>query len=66
MSRPSPARSAPVSVELASLRLDGSPRLEGENQAHIHMLAELGGGLPPIPVHRTSMRVLDWSWPEDA
>jgi ParB-like chromosome segregation protein Spo0J len=50
---------APVAVELASLELDGSPRLEGESEAHIRMLADVGGGLPPILVHRQSMRVLD-------
>jgi hypothetical protein len=59
MSKPYPVGSAPVNVVLAVLNLDGWPRLKGESQAHIQGLAEVGGGLPPILVHRQSMRILD-------
>jgi hypothetical protein len=59
MSKLYPVGGAPVSVVLAVLHLDGSPRLKGESQAHVQRLAEVGGGLPPILVHRQSMRVLD-------
>lgn len=36
-----------------------SPRLQGEDMEHIHALAEVGDGLPPILVQRTTMRVID-------
>jgi hypothetical protein len=52
-------RTGPVVVELAGLELYGSPRLCGESEAHIRMLAQVEGGLPPVLVHRQSMRVLD-------
>lgn len=49
---------------LARLRIDSlvpadSPRLEGEDSAHIVSLAEIGEQLPPIVVHAPSMRVID-------
>ncbi|MEV0259155.1 ParB/RepB/Spo0J family partition protein [Streptomyces sp. NPDC050732] len=36
-----------------------SPRLVGENVDHIRVLAESGADLPPILVHRVTMRVID-------
>jgi ParB-like chromosome segregation protein Spo0J len=42
-----------------SLRSGGSPRLEGEDKAHIARLAESEGPLPPILVDRRTMRVID-------
>jgi ParB-like chromosome segregation protein Spo0J len=48
-----------VPVDLESLVLDGSPRLDGECEAHIRLLADSGAELPPILVHRQTMRVLD-------
>jgi len=49
---------------LARLRMDSlvhadSPRLEGEDSAHIASLVEVGEQLPPIVVHTPSMRVID-------
>lgn len=40
--------------------LDGdSPRLSGVNHAHVARLTECGAPLPPILVHRETMRVID-------
>jgi ParB-like chromosome segregation protein Spo0J len=36
-----------------------SPRTEGENADHAQVLADSGGVLPPITVHRATMRVVD-------
>ena len=36
-----------------------SPRLDGENEEHIHILAVSQTPLPPIVVHRHTMRVID-------
>ena len=36
-----------------------SPRIDGENGARVQMLAELDSPLPPILVHRDTMRVID-------
>ncbi|MEU8958558.1 ParB/RepB/Spo0J family partition protein [Streptomyces sp. NPDC048518] len=36
-----------------------SPRLVGENLDHVRVLAESGADLPPILVHRATMRVID-------
>jgi ParB-like chromosome segregation protein Spo0J len=36
-----------------------SPRLDGIDEAHITLLVESGAELPPILVHRRSMRVID-------
>lgn len=36
-----------------------SPRLDGEDISHIRSLAELEKNLPPVLVHRTTMRVID-------
>lgn len=48
-----------VEVPIDSLVLAGSPRLIGEDVAHIRALAETGETLPPILVHRPTMRVID-------
>lgn len=47
-------------VELRTLRFDLSPRLTGENTEHTKLLAEVAAELlPPILVHRETMRVID-------
>lgn len=46
-------------VAIASLELDGTPRLDGQNEAHVRLLAETDAVLPPILVHKDSMRVVD-------
>jgi ParB-like chromosome segregation protein Spo0J len=46
-------------VSLESLCVDGSPRAAGESDEHIRMLADVTAELPPIIVHRPSMRVVD-------
>jgi ParB-like chromosome segregation protein Spo0J len=48
-----------VTIDMSSLRLDGSPRLDGESEAHIQLLADAASELPPILVDRATMRVLD-------
>jgi ParB-like chromosome segregation protein Spo0J len=48
-----------VAVPVSSLRPGRSPRLEGEDQAHIARLAESETPLPPILVSRRGMRVID-------
>jgi ParB-like nuclease domain len=48
-----------VQVPIGLLRNADSPRLSGENIAHIGLLAETDATLPPILVHRRTMRVLD-------
>ncbi len=49
----------PVSVGIDSLVLSDSPRQAGEDPAHTRMLADLAEALPPIAVHRPTMRVID-------
>jgi ParB-like chromosome segregation protein Spo0J len=46
-------------VPCASLKAADSPRLDGESLDHIAVLAENGVHLPPIVVHRQTMRVID-------
>ncbi|GAA3804826.1 ParB N-terminal domain-containing protein [Streptomyces phyllanthi] len=48
-----------VSVPMLSLRPADSPRLNGEDKAHIMRLAEAETPLPPILVDRRSMQVID-------
>ncbi len=50
---------AVVTVPVLSLRPADSPRLNGEDKAHIARLAELETPLPPILVDRRTMRVID-------
>jgi ParB-like chromosome segregation protein Spo0J len=47
------------SIPLAALRPADSPRLVGEDDEHIRVLAEPDRPLPPILVHRQTMRVID-------
>jgi hypothetical protein len=46
-------------VPIDSLQVADSPRLSGENVEHTRVLAEAGAALPPIIVHRASLRVID-------
>jgi ParB-like chromosome segregation protein Spo0J len=46
-------------TRVGSLLPADSPRLVGEDAEHIRVLAESGDRLPPILVHRNSMRVID-------
>ncbi|MFJ8940377.1 streptomycin biosynthesis protein [Streptomyces sp. NPDC102365] len=46
-------------MEIDALRPTGSPRLAGERQEHIELLAAVPTPLPPIIVHRPTMRVID-------
>jgi ParB-like chromosome segregation protein Spo0J len=48
-----------TAVSIISLRSGESPRLNGEDKAHIARLAETEGPLPPILVDRRTMRVID-------
>jgi ParB-like chromosome segregation protein Spo0J len=48
-----------VSVPVLSLRQADSPRLNGEDKAHIARLAETETPLPPILVDKRTMRVID-------
>lgn len=48
-----------VEVELSSLTMADSPRLSGESLEHIESLAAAQIELPPIIVHRATMRVID-------
>ncbi|MEN3356218.1 MAG: hypothetical protein V7637_200 [Mycobacteriales bacterium] len=50
---------AVTTVRVDDLVLEGSPRLDGENPEHIRLLADSAGALPPITVHRPTMRVID-------
>jgi ParB-like chromosome segregation protein Spo0J len=48
-----------VTVPVLALRAADSPRLNGEDKAHIARLAETETRLPPILVNRRTMRVID-------
>jgi hypothetical protein len=48
-----------TAVRILSLRPGDSPRLEGEDKAHVAWLAETEAALPPIIVDRRTMRVID-------
>jgi transposase len=49
----------PVRVSVNSLLPGDTPRLSGEDARHVRLLAESSATLPPILVHRGSMRVID-------
>lgn len=49
----------PVTVEIASLVSGDSPRSDGEDELHVQRLVEAEWPLPPILVHRSSMRIID-------
>jgi ParB-like chromosome segregation protein Spo0J len=51
--------SAPEWLPLRSLLPADSPRHAGENPEHIEMLSMVDAPLPPIIVHRRTMRVID-------
>jgi hypothetical protein len=46
-------------VEIGSLLVVGSPRAAPEDAGHVAVLAATPGPLPPIVVHRATMRVID-------
>jgi transposase-like protein len=46
-------------VAIEVLREGDSPRSSGRNTEHVELLAEVGSALPPIVVHRPSMRIID-------
>lgn len=46
-------------LPIADLKAGDSPRLEGESQEHAEVLASAEAVLPPILVHRQTMRVVD-------
>ncbi|MFD8571748.1 ParB N-terminal domain-containing protein [Streptomyces sp. NPDC059639] len=46
-------------VRIDSLVLSDSPRLDAEDPVHVRVLAEAGDRLPPITVHRPTLRVID-------
>jgi hypothetical protein len=48
-----------VEVEVSSLSVSGSPRFSGTDQEHVETLAAAQTPLPPIIVHRGTMRVID-------
>lgn len=48
-----------VVLPIGSLRPSHSPRVAGEDPRHVQTLAGVEGPLPPIVVHRASMRVVD-------
>lgn len=48
-----------VRVPTRALRVAGSPRIAGENLEHVRALADAPDELPPIIVHRQTMRVID-------
>ncbi|KOU40398.1 ParB/RepB/Spo0J family partition protein [Streptomyces sp. WM6378] len=54
-----PAGRRRATVPVDSLLDADSPRIDGENGARVQMLAELDSPLPPILVHRETMRVID-------
>lgn len=47
------------SVSISALSAGMSPRLDGENLAHVQILAASEASLPPILVHRQTMQVVD-------
>jgi ParB-like chromosome segregation protein Spo0J len=57
--QPTGAAPAVVTVPVLSLRPADSPRLNGEDKAHIARLAETETPLPPILVQKGTMRVID-------
>lgn len=63
MANPADATGKPTDdstrVPISALVLDDSPRLAGEDPAHIQVLAEAEADLPPILVHQETMRVID-------
>jgi hypothetical protein len=58
---PGPAASEPAETEvpISALRIDLSVRVDGVDQRHVAVLAEVLDTLPPVVVHRQSMRIVD-------
>ncbi|MER6136977.1 hypothetical protein [Streptomyces sp. BV286] len=54
--RPSGPR---ATVAVSELLPSDSPRVNGEDDEHVRLLSELDAPLPPILVHRPTMRVID-------
>ncbi|MFI9388820.1 ParB/RepB/Spo0J family partition protein [Kutzneria sp. NPDC052558] len=48
-----------MKIAIDSVLPSDSPRLDGENVEHVKVLAESAESLPPIIVHRATMRVID-------
>jgi hypothetical protein len=48
-----------VTVHIGALRPALSPRTQGESEEHVRLLTESAHQLPPIIVHRDTMRVID-------
>jgi ParB-like chromosome segregation protein Spo0J len=48
-----------VNVPIGLLSTSGSPRVSGEDPKHVETLAATESRLPPIIVHRATMRVID-------
>lgn len=48
-----------VEVEISALSTGDSPRLSGADQEHVQALAAVQTPLPPITVHRPTMRIID-------
>jgi ParB-like chromosome segregation protein Spo0J len=48
-----------LKVAITSLQASQTPRIFGENPEHVRALAEAEGRLPPIIVHRPTLRVID-------
>ncbi|MEU5921294.1 ParB N-terminal domain-containing protein [Streptomyces sp. NPDC047141] len=46
-------------VRIEALLPADSPRLNGVDEEHVRRLSDIYGSLPPVLVHRTSMRVVD-------
>lgn len=59
VSQPTQLRSACDSMPIEDVLPADSPRLRGEDVDHIQSLAQLDDELPPILVHRKTMRVID-------
>jgi hypothetical protein len=59
LSSGTPEDLAVVKVRVGSLLDSDSPRLLGEDQDHVHALVGVEDRLPPIIVHRETMRVID-------
>jgi hypothetical protein len=59
-SAPDPVDPQPVvEVDVNSLSIGCSPRISGESSEHVEMLAAAQSPLPPITVHRQTVRVID-------
>ena len=48
-----------IEMEISSLHLSGSPRLAGADAVHVEAMVAVQQKLPPIVVHRPTMRVID-------